>query len=99
MSDLARFACPTFDPCAFLLEHVCESSQAAVCVTPREITRPRLGNINTIQRSSSPRMAMLPYSLGALHMQTPDLPYMGRTHIPLSSACPTAIHPPHAHPI
>ena len=38
MSDLARFARPTFDPCAFLLEHVCDSSQAAVCVTPREIT-------------------------------------------------------------
>ena len=38
MSDLACFARPSFDPCAFLLEHVCDSSQAAICVTPREIT-------------------------------------------------------------
>ena len=38
VSDLARFARPTLDPCAFLLEHVCDASQAAVCVSPRKIT-------------------------------------------------------------
>ena len=38
MNNLARFVRPTFDPCAFLLEHVCDSSQATICVTPREIT-------------------------------------------------------------
>ena len=36
--DLARFMRPTFDPCAFLREHVCDSSQTAICFTPREIT-------------------------------------------------------------
>ena len=38
MSGLARFTRPSFDPCAFLSEHVCDSNQATICVAPHEIT-------------------------------------------------------------
>ena len=30
MNDLARFARPTFDPLAFLLEHVCDPTQVPI---------------------------------------------------------------------
>ena len=42
---------------------------------------------------------MWPHSLDAPRMPIPDPPRMARTHILLSSACPTVTYPPHARPV
>ena len=44
MNDIARFARPAFDPLAFLLEHVCESTQVPVKIRPRDL-RPALAKL------------------------------------------------------
>jgi hypothetical protein len=44
MNDIARFARPTFDPLAFLLEHVCESTQVPVKIRSHDL-RPALAKL------------------------------------------------------
>ena len=44
MNDLARFARPTFNPLAFLLEHVCDPTQAPVKIRPCDL-RPALAKL------------------------------------------------------
>jgi hypothetical protein len=93
--DLARFMRPTFDPCAFLREHVCDSSQTAICFTPREIT-PALATL-----IHSALILTTDGCVAALTRRPPHAdprPCMVCAHIPLTSACPTAIHQPHARP-
>jgi hypothetical protein len=44
MNDIARFARPAFDPLAFLLELVCESTQVPVKIRPHDL-RPTLAKL------------------------------------------------------
>ena len=84
MNDIARFARPTFDPLAFLLEHVCESTQVPVKIRPHDL-RPALAKLIQSAMALTPdgfvaAMTTHPQTPAgrprfAYHIRSPSVPY------------------------